>query len=102
MESPSSHKLVERSRGQSVLIWIVTCSSRPNRVNINLTWSLQSSDYTLSPAKDLSKESSFVDGRLTENDAFAIFDQTNRYGIDLPNAWNDWPDVKKIRNEQKP
>jgi hypothetical protein len=72
------------------------------KVNINLTWSLQSSDYTLPSANNLSKETSFVDRRLTENGGFAIFDQTNRYRIDLPNAWNDWPNVKKIRDEQKP
>lgn len=71
------------------------------KVNINLTWSLQSVDYTLPPTNDLSKETGFVDRRLSESDGFAIFDQTNRYRIDLPNAWNDWPSVKKIRDEQK-
>ena len=33
---------------------------------------------------------------------FAIFDQKNRYRTDLPEVWNDWPDVKKILEKDKP
>ena len=72
-----------------------------HKVNVNLAWSLQSSDYTLPPTSNLSKETAFVDRRLTETEGFAIFDRTNRYRIDFPNAWRDWPEVKKIRDEEK-
>ena len=70
------------------------------KVNITVVWTVTSADYTLP-----TKEAEFVpfsSKRLIENAGFAIFDQKNRYRTDLPRVWDDWPDVKKTLEKEKP
>ena len=71
-----------------------------NKVNVTVVWSFTSTDFTL-PPENSSKVVPFVDKRLTENDGFAIFDQKNRYRIDLPNVWKDWAEIKKFLDDEK-
>jgi hypothetical protein len=70
------------------------------KVNITVVWTVTSADYTL-PTKE-TENVPFFSKRLVENAGFAIFDQKNRYRTDLPAVWNDWPDVKKILEKDKP
>jgi hypothetical protein len=59
-----------------------------------------SADYSI-PTKEAERVP-FFSKRLVENAGFAIFDHKNRYRTDLPEAWNDWPDVKKFLGKDKP
>jgi hypothetical protein len=70
------------------------------KVNINIVWTLTAADYTLPPPNDNPKMVRFASQRLIENGGFAIFDERNRYRVDLPEVWTDWPDVKKILDEK--
>lgn len=69
------------------------------KVNINIAWTLTATDYTMPPANDSPKVVRFVSQRLIENGGFAIFDERNRYRVDLPDVWKDWPDIKELMAE---
>jgi len=64
-----------------------------------VVWTVTSADYTL-PTNEAERVP-FFSKRLVENAGFAIFDQKNRYRTDLPEVWNDWPDVKKILEKDR-
>jgi hypothetical protein len=70
------------------------------KINITVVWTVTSADYTL-PTKE-AEFVPFFSKRLIENAGFAIFDQKNRYRTDLPEVWNDWPDVKKTLEKDQP
>lgn len=69
------------------------------KVNVTITRTFKSEDYTL-PSDELPKLVTFISKRMTEMDGFSIFDRENRIRIDFPNAWKDWPDIKKSQSEQ--
>jgi hypothetical protein len=68
------------------------------KVNVRVLWSFRSDDYTL-PDND-SKATTFADKSLAGSDGFSIFDNINRYRIDLPNVWKDWPRVKTLMEKK--
>lgn len=70
------------------------------KVNVTITRTFKSEDYTL-PSQELPKLAAFVNKRMMEMDGFSVFDRENRIRIDFPNAWKDWPDIKKLTTEQK-
>ena len=70
------------------------------KVNVTITRTFKSEDYTL-PSDGLPKLVAFINKRMMEMDGFSVFDRENRIRIDFPNAWKDWPDIKKLREDEK-
>ncbi len=68
-------------------------------MNVRILWSLRAEDYTL-PSED-SKATLFANRMLAGSDGFAIFDEVNRFRTELPNAWKNWDEIKKILDEKK-
>jgi uncharacterized lipoprotein YbaY len=71
------------------------------RVNVSITLPIMYSDFNFSKEKadDEKQLSVFMDRRLAEIDGFVLFDSTNRYKVDFPNAW---PEAVRRAKERAP
>ena len=65
------------------------------KVSIEITVSYEyPNGFTTADKGDMTKVSLSVDRRLKEFAGVVLFDQNQRYRIDLPNDWKNWNEMK--------